>query len=375
VCKMFAEDGFVLGCEHEIVGEASRKFCELTGNERVTWVNTGTEATTLAMRLCRLHTGRSKIVIFFGSYHGHFDGFLGMPQSLKTPDKCFPTAPGISRGFVSDLVMLEYDSAESLEWIDAHSKEIAGVYCETIQNRNPKVVPTAFLQKLRHLTLERGIVLVFDEIVTGFRIGPGGAQQNLGIRADLVSYGKALGGGMPVGALGGRAEIMVGVDGGVWQYGDASAPAGRRTYFAGTTCKHPLVMAGVRAVLDHIMEHGESVYTALNAKMERLATTVNAWWAEKQLDLHIANYGSQFKIVVAPNLATLFFQTLNLNGVYCWEGRTNFLYTTHTEDDVDGIINALKRTTLALLEHNVAVPTLEVAGDASLADDKQRNIL
>ena len=239
--QMLAADAFALGFEHAIVGENSRKFCQLTGNERVTWVCTGTEATTLAMRLCRLHTRRRWIVVFSGSYHGHFDGFLGIPTTR--PDNCVPQAGGIARGFVQDLVVLKNDESESLEWIAEHAAEIAGVFCEAVQNRNPRIVPRAFLCKLRELTAESGIVLVFDEVVTGFRIGPGGAQQELGIRADLATYGKVLGGGMPVGALGGRADIMAGVDGGVWQYGDASSPSGARTYFAGTARKSQLVSA------------------------------------------------------------------------------------------------------------------------------------
>jgi glutamate-1-semialdehyde aminotransferase/acyl carrier protein len=375
ISKMMTDNAFVLGCEHEVVGECSEKFCQVTGNERVTWVNTGTEATTLAMRLCKLHTGKKKVVMFLGSYHGHFDGFLGMPSSLATPDQCFATAPGIARGFVEDLVVLEYDAVESLEWIDEHSGEIAGVFCETVHNRNPAVVPKAFLQKLRALASARGMVLVFDEVVTGFRIGPGGSQQQLGIRADLVTYGKALGGGMPVGALGGRAEVMAGVDGGVWRYGDASAPEGRRTYFAGTMCKHPLVMTAVRAVLDQILEHGDVLYTALNATIARLASSVNSWWAEQQLDLRVDHYGSQFKFMVPPQVATAFFQTLKMNGVYTWEGRTCFLYTTHTKEDADRIVDAVKRTTLSLLEHNLALPTIDAKATVATTADKTRKIV
>eukprot|EP00966_Prymnesium_polylepis_P115774 2676108-Prymnesium_polylepis.1 len=359
VCSMMAEDGWALGFEHEVVGEASRKFCQLTGNERVAWVNTGTEATTLAMRLCRLHTSRQKIVMFLGSYHGHFDGFLGIPTSMTALDKCVPLAGGISRGFVQDLVVLEFDEVRSLEWIEEHAGEVAGVFCEAIQNRNPSVVARPFLRKLRELTAALDIVLVFDEVVTGFRIGPGGAQQNLGIRADLVSYGKALGGGFPVGALGGRADIMAGVDGGVWRFGDASAPKGKRTYFAGTMCKHPLVMAAVNACFDRMIEEGGELYTVLNANMMRLTGAVNEWWAQQGLALRIDNYGSQFRFVVPPDLGLAFYQTLSLNGVYCWEARTCYLYTVHTEADLAHMIEAAKRTTVALLANGVELPRVE----------------
>ena len=102
VCRVMDTGGWALGFEHEIVGECSRKFCQVTGNDRVTWVNTGTEATTLAMRLCRLYNRRKKIVMFLGSYHGHFDGFLGVPTTAEAPEKCVPLAGGIARGFVED---------------------------------------------------------------------------------------------------------------------------------------------------------------------------------------------------------------------------------------------------------------------------------
>ena len=181
--------------------------------------------------------------------------------------------------------------------------------------------PRAFLQKLRELTRAHRIVLVFDEVVTGFRIGPGGAQQHLGVYADLAAYGKVLGGGLPVGALAGRAELMAGVDGGVWQYGDASAPRGRRTYFAGTMCKHPLVMAAVGAMLDHIIAHGHELYPTLNGRMARLASELNEWWASQDVGLYIAHYGSQFRFVVPTDVALVFFQALTLSGVYTWEAR------------------------------------------------------
>ena len=361
VCNMMNKDGWALGYEHQIVGEASKKFCQVTGNERVTWVNTGTEATTLAMRLCRLYNGRKKIVMFLGSYHGHFDGFLGIPTKMDAPDNCVAVAGGIARGFVQDLVVLEYDSIESLEWIEKHSDEIAGVYCETVQNRSPRLVPRAFLQKLRELCTARGMVLVFDEVVTGFRIGPGGAQSYFGIRADLVSYGKALGGGFPVGALGGRAEVMTGVDGGVWQYGDSSQPAGRRTFFAGTTCKHPLVMAAVCAVLDHIIKHGDEMYPQINSRIDRFVTTMNGWWKTHGHALRVDNFGTQFRFQVPADIAMTFYQTLKMNGLYTWEGRTCYLFTTHSEKDIDAMITACKTTTLMLLRHKIPLPRADSA--------------
>lgn len=279
-------------------------------------------------------------------------------MSQDAPDKCSPTGDGIPEGFIQDLIVLEYNTARSLQWIDSNSEQIAGVFCEPIQSINLSVVPKAFLHKLRELTAARGIVLVFDEITTGFRIAPGGVQHDLNIQADLVCYGKALGGGFPVGALAGRAEIMLYVDGGVWQYGDESKPAGRRTYFAGTMCKHPLVMAAVSSVLHRIREC-KHLYQLLNAKAARMASSINRCWSEMGLALCVEHYGSQFRFVLPPNLVTIFNQTIKMNGVHFQENRSCFLSTEHTDDDVDSIIQAAKNTVVELLDKGVALPMVD----------------
>ena len=150
---------------------------------------------------------------------------------------------------------------------------------------------------------------------------------------------------------------MVYVDGGVWQYGDESKPSGRRTYFAGTMCKHPLVMAAVNAVLDRILESKDHMYEALNAKVARMASDINSCCSEMGVALRIEHYGSQFRFVVPPNIVKVFYQTLRLNGVYCQEGRSCFLNTAHTECDIDSIVQATKRTALALQWFPMLVPS------------------
>ncbi|KAL1528561.1 hypothetical protein AB1Y20_009904 [Prymnesium parvum] len=351
---MLSHNRWGLGFEHELVGRCSEKVCRMLGTERCTWVNTGTEATTLAMRLCRLKTNRPKIVIFENSYHGHFDGFLGTPTTA--PDKCTPASPGIARSMVSDLVMLKYDDEESLAWIRRHAKDVAGVFCEPVQNRDPSVQPRAFLRALRAICDEQAITLVFDEVVTGFRVGSGGAQAMLGVSADLACYGKAIGGGFPVGLVTGRADWMKGVDGGLWQYGDTSFPKAARTYFAGTFCKHPLAMACVNAVLDHILEHGDKLYDELNGNAKYLCDSINKFWSDKKIGFSMVHFGSQMRFIIPANIAMAFFQTLLCNGVYCWEGRTCFITTTHTREVIDDMLLALKKTTEALIEHHATLP-------------------
>ena len=123
------------------------------------------------------------------------------------------------------------------------SRELAAVLVEPVQSRHPELQPREFLHELRTLTLESGMLLIFDEMITGFRIAPGGAQEWFGVRADVATYGKILGGGVPVAAVAGRRDILDGIDGGTWEYGDASFPAAEVTFFAGTFCCNPLAMA------------------------------------------------------------------------------------------------------------------------------------
>ena len=366
VLAMVRNNQWALGWEHGVTRRNAATVCRLTGMESCVFVTTGSEATTLAYRLCRIHTGRSKVVVFENSYHGHFDAFLGFPADPSAPGLCSPVAPGIPASYTQDLIVLPYDTEASLAYIDEHAAKIAGVFCEAVQNRNPGLVPKPFLEALRQLTERRGIVLVFDEVVTGFRVAAGGVQEKLGIRCDLSCYGKALGGGFPVGCVAGPRNILARVSGGnELRGGDAhddarsSVPTTtyfETTYFEGTFHKHPLAMAAVGAVLDHIVAHGDALFPELDRLAEHLASSLNAWWAQQGLALRIDHFGSMIRFQVPPRLNLVFFQTLLQNGVYCWEGRTCFLTTAHTQEDVDEIIAACKQTSRQLSEEGIAIP-------------------
>ena len=189
-------------------------ICEFTGNERATFCNTGSEAVIAAMRVARTVTGRNKIVFFSGDYHGMFDEVLvkgfkkgGVPQAV-------PAAPGIPREKAANVVVLEYGAAESLEWIRQNAKDLAAVMVEPVQSRHPNLQPIEFLKEIRKITEKSETCLIFDEVVTGFRVHPGGCQALFDIRADLATYGKVLAGGMPIGVLAGKAQYMDALDGG-----------------------------------------------------------------------------------------------------------------------------------------------------------------
>ena len=255
--------GIEMGPRPALAGEVAALVCELTGMERATFCNSGTEAVMTALRLARARTGRTKVAIFAGSYHGHSDGTLARAQG--DGGLSVPLAPGIPPRVAEDVLVLEYGSPRALELLRAHANELAAVLVEPVQSRHPELQPREFLHELRAWTQAAGVVLIFDEMVTGFRVHPGGAQAWFGVAADLATYGKIAGGGLPIGIVAGRASFMDGIDGGLWEYGDASYPRAETTYFGGTFCQHPLAMASARAVLTHLKERGPS----LQAESER----------------------------------------------------------------------------------------------------------
>lgn len=161
-------NGFSLGPMSAMAGTVAEKICKMTGVERVAFYNSGTEADMVACRVARAVSGKKKIVIFAGSYHGTFDGILGLPG--VEPEETIPLAPGVMESMVEDLYVLDYGTEASLNFIEEHSDEIAGVLVETVQSRRPDFTPKEFIQKLRKITQENGCALIFDEVITGFRI-------------------------------------------------------------------------------------------------------------------------------------------------------------------------------------------------------------
>ncbi len=329
--------GIEMGPRPALAGEVAALVCELTGMERATFCNSGTEAVMTALRLARARTGRMKVAIFTGSYHGHSDGTLARAQGNGLS---VPLAPGIPPHVAEDVLVLEYGSPRALELLHAHANELAAVLVEPVQSRHPELQPREFLHELRAWTQAAGVVLIFDEMVTGFRVHPGGAQAWFGVAADLATYGKIAGGGLPIGIVAGRAPFMDGIDGGLWEYGDTSYPRAETTYFGGTFCQHPLAMASARAVLAHLKERGPSLQAELNERTSRLAATLNEHFAREEMPLRVAHFGSLFRFNYTGNMDLLFYHLLT-KGVYVWEWRNCFLSTAHTDEDVEHIVSAV----------------------------------
>jgi glutamate-1-semialdehyde aminotransferase len=288
-------EGFETGPQTPLAGEVAEMFCAMTGNERMSFCNTGSEAVLAALRVARTVTGRSKVVFFTGDYHGMFDEVLvkgfrnkaGIPQSA-------PIAPGIPRENVTNMVVLDYGTPESLEWIRQNAKDLAAVMVEPVQSRHPNLQPVEFLKELRRITETSGTALIFDEVVTGFRVHPGGCQALFGIRADLATYGKVVAGGMPIGIIAGKAQFMDALDGGMWQFGDDSYPEVGVTFFAGTFVRHPLAVAAAKAVLQHMAEQGPTLQQQLTERTTRLVRTLNDILTEREVATRIESFGSIF---------------------------------------------------------------------------------
>ncbi|GHH55727.1 hypothetical protein GCM10018775_61080 [Streptomyces umbrinus] len=328
-------------------GEVAQLLADLTGMERVAFAGSGTEANSAAIRLARAATGRDRVVMFRGSYHGHIDSVLGRPGPDGT--HAVPVSHGIPHSAVSELIVLEYGSQEALDTVDALGDTIAAVLVEPVQCRNPALRPVAFLRELRDLTRRRGIVLLFDEMLTGLRPHPRGAQHHFGVVPDLATYGKALGSGFPIGAIAGRADILDGVDGGFWRYGDDSRPETETTFFGGTYMQHPLSMAAAKAVLTHLTTEGPALQERLNARTDMLAEGLNEFFRDEEFPLELSHFGSMFRFTHRADMELL-YQHLLLRGIYVWEWRSFYLSTAHTDADVERVSDAVKDSLRALRE-------------------------
>ncbi|MFE4050602.1 aminotransferase class III-fold pyridoxal phosphate-dependent enzyme [Streptomyces sp. YIM B13518] len=339
---------FMLGPQVETTYRAAETFCRITGHDRVSFCNTGSEAVMGAVRLARLATGRRKVAYFEKSYHGITDGVLG--RSGEEIGSVSPMVDGVSPGALLDTVILPYDDRTALDYIAANSHEIAAVVCEPIQARNPVGNPAPFLRELRRLTEKTGTVLIFDEMITGFRMHIRGAQGLFDIMPDLATYGKVLGGGLPVAAIAGKRALLDGLDGGSWNYGDDSAPDAETTFFGGTFQKHPLAMAAANAALEYLEEHQDTVYTEINDRTARLVDAIDGLFVQHEVPYSLASSGSLFRFqyrgmsnLYHPLPLEMLYHSMLADGIYMWEGRTFFMSTAHTDSDAERLIDAVDR--------------------------------
>ena len=333
------DQGFEIGPQHLLAGEVAERFRAMTGAERVAFCSTGSEAVLGAIRIARTVTGRPLIAIFSGSYHGINDEVI---VRGRKDHRAVPAAPGILGETAANVLVLDYGTPESLATLEARSADIAAVLVEPVQSRRPDFQPREFLAALRDVTARTGMVYIWDEIVTGFRAAPGGAQELFGIRGDLATYGKIVGGGLPIGVIAGKREFMDALDGGAWQYGDASVPEVGVTYFAGTFVRHPLALASAKAMLDELARRGPALQQTLTQRTTALAEAINARAQALGFPLEIRHFASVWKTFLLGETvhSDLFFYALRDRGLHIYDGFPCFLTAAHGEAECAEIVEA-----------------------------------
>jgi glutamate-1-semialdehyde 2,1-aminomutase len=315
--------------------------------ERVRLVNSGTEATMSAIRLARGFTGRDLIVKFAGNYHGHVDSLLVAAGSAAAT-LSVPNSPGVTAGTTRDTLIAAYNDPAGLEQLFRdHGPKIAGVIFEPVVGNMGVVIPSAqFLDALHTLTKQHGALLICDEVMTGFRVAYGGAQARLGIRPDITTLGKIVGGGLPVGAYGGRAKIM-----------DHVLPAGK-VFQAGTLSGNPLATAAGIATLRTLRD--EPPYDRLETLAARLAAGLHAAAKAAAVPHQIARVGSMLTLFFNAEPVTdwqsasrsdtarfaRFFWSMLDRGIYlpCSQYEAMFISAAHTEADIDATIAAARES-------------------------------
>ena len=283
--KKRAERGTSFGMPTELETQIAELAVQMVPNiDKIRMVNSGTEACMSAIRLARGYTVREKIIKFVGCYHGHSDAFL-IQAGSGAMTFGIPDSPGVTQGTAKDTLLAQYNDLESVKnHFKQYPDQIAAVIVEPVAGNMGCIPPqTGFMEGLRKLCDDYQTLLIFDEVMTGFRLAKGGAQESLGVNADIITYGKVLGGGLPVGAYASRDEIM-----------DYLAPEGP-VYQAGTLSGNPLAMAAGYTMLSYLNQNTE-VFESLEGKTKSITSGISSLLDKKSIPFQINRYGSMMSL-------------------------------------------------------------------------------
>jgi glutamate-1-semialdehyde 2,1-aminomutase len=322
--------------------------------ERVIFCNSGSEATMYAIRAGRAFTGKPKLAMFDGAYHGAHDYGIGRadPSSPRDAPVYLPTGAGVPAAVVENQIMLPYRSERAFDIIRQHADELAMVMIEPAQSSNPHRNDEvgAFLKELLAVCRASNVLLMLDEVITGFRLAFGGAQEYYGIKPDLATYGKVIGGGLPVGAVGGRADIM--------RLFNALAEGDARGIMSGGTFSgNPLTMAAGLAQVSHLNENRDTLYPYIDGLGARLAQAVNQYARGENMSVQMLNAGSMFQLYfqageirsardlnpAKTQAETDFYLHLLNNGVLIPGTRRSFVSAAHSEETIDEAADTIIR--------------------------------
>jgi glutamate-1-semialdehyde 2,1-aminomutase len=350
--------GWHFGIHNPLQEPLARLIQEAGRNtERTIFCNSGTEATMYAMRAARAFTGKARVALFDGSYHGTHD--YALTKAELSSDRSRPASKTMGLGvpeLVRDgtMLMLPYRDGTAFDLIREHADDLALVMIEPVQSSNPRVDTGDFLRELARVCAESEVLFLLDEVITGFRLAYGGGQEYFDVAADLVTYGKAIGGGMPIGALSGRADIMELFG------GDRGRDDG--VFSGGTFSGNPLTMAAGTAAIGYLRDNRDDIFPYLMEQGNRFAEAINTFCLERQIPAQILNAGSMFHMRFQggdiessrdfnsdhAKAEKQFYLHLLGHGVIVPGIHLAFFSSAHTPDDVDTVIEAFKQSFLDL---------------------------
>ena len=356
--KEQVDKGWHLGLNNNLQSELARMLIEANGGTgTVLFSGSGSEAIMYAMRVARAFTAREKIAVFDGSYHGSVDYALVGTNPSSPPDapQMAIVGEGVPRMIAEDtMLLLPYRREAAFDVIAENATDLAGILVQPVQNSLPRLDNGPFLKQLRELCDSHGILLVFDEVVTGLRLAYGGGQELFGVRADLAAFGKIIGGGLPVGALWGRGDAMA-------LFPRPNSEGG--VFSSGTFNANPLTMSAGLAMMRHLSTHRATLYPRLLEMGQLVSERVNSFTNERQMRAQLMHAGSMLCLHFARGAINssrdlpagtdeankAFFLTMLDKGILMPAGRLVFLSDAHQRDELDNLISAVTES-LTLLQ-------------------------